>query len=167
MLGGIAAQRPLADQVLVETAQRGHAPRDARGPQPAGAQALEVLEDIVGADPAERTAMIAQETGEIGEIPAVRVESIPGCPPLSLEGAEILNDDIGHRVTTSDNITTVPPGEARSPPRVALRSRRSRRARAARRAAPAPSAPTCRARRWRPRRPLRRPRSWLQATGRR
>src|SRR5512138_2412602 len=158
MLGGIAAQRPLADQVLVETAQRGHAPRDARGPQPAGAQALEVLEDIVGAHPAERAAMIAQETGEIGEIPAVRVESIPGCPPLSLEGAEILNDDIGHRVTTSDSITTLHRGEASASWRrraTALRSRRLRRVRAARRAAAAPSTPTCRARRWPPRRPHR------------
>src|SRR5262249_32214239 len=112
ILGGISAQGALTDQVLVEAAQRGDTSRDARGPEAAGAEALEVLDDVVGADPAERATVIAQEPGEIGEIPAVCVESIPGRPPLSLEGAEILDDNIGHRVTTSDNITTFPLGEA-------------------------------------------------------
>src|SRR4029453_15093164 len=80
----------------------------------------------VGADPTESAALVAQETGEIGEIAAVRVESIPGGPPFSLKCAEILNDDIGHRVTTSDNITPLPWGEARSSSRVALRGASAR-----------------------------------------
>src|SRR5206468_9643001 len=119
MLGGVAAQRALANQVLVETAQRGDATRHAGGPEAARSEAFEVLDDVVGADPAEGAAMVVQEAGEIGEIAAVRVESIPGRPPLSLKGAEILNDDIGHRVTTSDSITMR--GEARSSSRVAPR----------------------------------------------
>src|SRR4030095_3513699 len=98
---------------------RGDTPRDARGPEAAGAEALEVLDDVVGADPAERAAVVGQGARESGEIAAVRVESIPGRPPLSLKGAEILNDDIGHRVTTSDNITTLPRGEARASARLA------------------------------------------------
>src|SRR4029453_7213361 len=126
MLGRGAGQRALAGQVLVEAPERRDAPRHARGPEAAGSEALEVLDDVVGADPTESAALVAQETGEIGEIAAVRVESIPGGPAFSLKGAEILNDDIGHRVTTSDNITTLPWGEARSSWRVALRGASAR-----------------------------------------
>src|SRR5262249_37774160 len=124
ILGGVAAQRALADQMLVEAAQRRDTSRDTRGPEAAGAEALEIFDDVVGADPAERATVIGQEAGEIGEIAAVRVESIPGCPPLSLKGAEILNDDIGHRVTTSDSITMLPGGETGSPAGGTLAARR-------------------------------------------
>src|SRR5262249_28041153 len=103
ILGGVAAQRALADQGFVEAAEGGDTPRDARGPEAAGAEALEVLDDVVGTNSAEWATLIAQESGEISEVAAVRVESIPGRPSLSLKGAEILNDDIGHRVTTSDS----------------------------------------------------------------
>src|SRR5262249_40248537 len=65
ILGGISAQRALTDQVLVEAAQRGDTSCDARGSEAAGAEALEILDDVVGADPAERATVIAQEPGEI------------------------------------------------------------------------------------------------------
>jgi hypothetical protein len=58
--------------------------------------------------------VIVEESGEVGEIAAVGAESISGGPPLCLEGAEILDDHIGHRVTTSDSITTPHDREGRA-----------------------------------------------------
>ena len=55
-----------------------------------------------------------QELREVGEIAAVGTESISGGPPLCLEGTEILDYDIGHRVTTSDSITTLDNREGRA-----------------------------------------------------
>jgi hypothetical protein len=114
VLGGIAPEDALTDQVLVEAAKRRDTTGDARGPEAADPQALEVLDDVVGPDPTETLAVIAQELEEIGEIAPVCVESIPGRPPLSLKGAEILDDRIGHRVTTSDSITMLDNREARA-----------------------------------------------------
>src|SRR4029450_2880787 len=68
ILGGVAAQRTLADQVPVEAPQRGDTPGDARGPEAAGAEALEVLDDVVGGDPAERAGVSARGAGERGDV---------------------------------------------------------------------------------------------------
>src|SRR2546428_5279441 len=113
MLGGIAPKRTFADQMLVQAPERRDTSRDAGGPETAGPQALEVFDDVVRTGPAEAPTMIVQKLGEVGEIAAVGVESIPGRPPLSLKGAEILNDHIGHRVTTSDSIMTLENREGR------------------------------------------------------
>src|SRR5262249_48058814 len=105
MLGRVAADRPFTNEVPVETAERRDAARDARRAQPADSQALEISDDGVGPGPTQTALVVAEEVGEVGEIAAVGTESISGGPPLCLEGAEILDDRIGHRVTTSDSIT--------------------------------------------------------------
>ena len=114
MLGGIASQRALANQMPVETAERRDTSRDARRAQAAGAQTLQVSDDVVGPGAAQTAVVIVEELGEVGEIAAVGTESISGGPPLCLEGAEILDYDIGHRVTTSDSITTLDNREGRA-----------------------------------------------------
>src|SRR5437870_3741035 len=114
ILGGIAAQLALANEMLVEAAERGDAPRDAGRAQPARSQPREIPDDVVGAGAAETTMLSVQELREVGEIAAVGTESISGGPPLCLEGAEILDYDIGHRVTTSDSITTLDNREGRA-----------------------------------------------------
>src|SRR5213594_993806 len=82
MLGGIAPKRTFADQMLVRAPERRDTSRDAGGPETAGPQALEVFDDVVRPGPAEAPTMIVQKLGEVGEIAAVGVESIPGRPPL-------------------------------------------------------------------------------------
>src|SRR5882724_2634694 len=100
--------------MLVEPSQRRDASGDAGRAQAARPQTLEVPDDIVGAGAAQRAVLIVEELGEVGEIAAVGTESISGGPPLCLEGAEILDYDIGHRVTTSDSITTLDNREGRA-----------------------------------------------------
>src|SRR5580765_1171449 len=100
--------------MLVEPSQRRDASRDAGRAQTAGPQALEVPDDIVGAGAAQCAVLVVEELGEVGQIATVGTESISGGPPLCLEGAEILDYDIGHRVTTSDSITTSDNREGRA-----------------------------------------------------
>src|SRR5262249_30580454 len=114
MLGRIATDGPFANEVPIEAAERRDAPRDARRPKPARAQALEISDDVVWSGATQTALVVAEEVGEVGEIAAVGTESISGGPPLCLEGAEILNDRIGHRVTTSDSSTGLDNREGRA-----------------------------------------------------
>src|SRR5262249_1400892 len=93
--------------------ERRDASRHAGRAQAAGPEPLEVADDVVGASAAQRAMAIGEELREVGEVAPVGAESISGGPPLCLEGAEIL-DDIGHRVTTSDSITTSDNREGRA-----------------------------------------------------
>src|SRR5262249_12533360 len=119
MFGGVAGELALAHQMPVETAQRRDPARDARRPEAAGSQALEVADDVVGSGTVERAMVVVEELGEVGEVAAVGTESISGGPPLCLEGAEILDDRIGHRVTQADSITRLDDREGRAALRVA------------------------------------------------
>src|SRR5439155_24478734 len=112
MLGGIAPELALADQVPEQSPERRDTSRHAGGAKAARAQTLKVSDEIVRAGPMDRAPLVVQELREVGEIATVGGESIPGRPPLRLESPEILNHHIGHRVTTSDSITTLMNREA-------------------------------------------------------
>jgi hypothetical protein len=135
MLGRIAPQRAFANQMLVEAPERGDASRDAGRAQAAGPEALEISDDVVGSGATKTAVLGVQELREVGQIAAVGAESISGGPPLCLEGAEILDDRIGHRVTTSDSITTLGnrEGRALAATRVVDRARQAAPSRARRR----------------------------------
>src|SRR5438309_6195281 len=74
--------------MTVEPSHGGETARDARRLEAAGARMLEIRDDVVGADVAQRVAGPRHEAGEIGEVAAVGAERVPGRPPLRLEGAE-------------------------------------------------------------------------------
>src|SRR5262245_57894501 len=126
MLGGVARELALAHQMPVETAQRRDSPRNARRPEAAGFEPLEIADDVVGSGTAQSAVVVVEELGEVGEVAAVGTESISGGPPLCLEGAEILDDHIGHRVTTSDSITRPDDREGRAPRRASPIASRQR-----------------------------------------
>src|SRR5439155_968935 len=105
MLRGVALERPLTKQVTVESTHRRHPARDARGPEAAPPEPCQIRDEIVGRETCEGAAVAAEELGEVDEVAAVGGESISGRPLLRLQGAEIPNDDLGHRVTTSNLIT--------------------------------------------------------------
>src|SRR5216117_1603498 len=102
---GAALERPLTKQVTVESTHRGHPARDARGPEAAPPEPCQIRDEIVGRETCEGAAVAAEELGKVGEVAAVGGEGISRRPLLRLQGAEIPNDDLGHRVTTSNLIT--------------------------------------------------------------
>src|SRR5205814_5149358 len=81
--------------------------RYARGLEAPLPQALQVVDDIVRSGLGQTTALVTEEVGEIQQIAAIRGESISGRSLLGLQGPEILNHHVGHRVTTSNLITAV------------------------------------------------------------
>jgi len=100
--------------VTVEATDGGHSASDARGAEAPLPQAFQIDDEVVGSEVGKRATLAAEELGEVGEIVAVGGESISGRPLLRLQGPEILNDRLGHRVTTSNLITALANRETRA-----------------------------------------------------
>jgi len=100
--------------VTVEATDGGHSASDARGAEASPAKAVQVDDQVVGSEVGECAPHASEKLGEVGEITAVGGESISGRPLLRLQGPEILNDRLGHRVTTSNLITALANRETRA-----------------------------------------------------